>query len=86
MSTMYLSIHDLLCITYTYGARAVERESRSRSSSSSSASSTCSRPNSITSPPYHTIPETRVTADYSALETDFTHTYAKNKMDSCMSM
>jgi hypothetical protein len=39
MSTTYLSIHDLLRITYTYEARAVEEVAMTRSNSDASTSS-----------------------------------------------
>ena len=39
MSTTYLSIHDLLRITYTYEARAIEEVAMTRSNSDASTSS-----------------------------------------------
>ncbi|KAF2787507.1 hypothetical protein K505DRAFT_329633 [Melanomma pulvis-pyrius CBS 109.77] len=90
MSTMYLSVHDLLRITYTYEARAVEEVARSRSNSdaSSDASYSAANPNHASpSPSPSTSSQLESSSrDFSALETDFTYLFARKKRDSCVSM
>lgn len=48
MSTTYITVHDLLRITYTYEAQAIEAHAEARSRSSSQAS-VCS----VSAPPLH---------------------------------
>ncbi|KAF1966238.1 hypothetical protein BU23DRAFT_560406 [Bimuria novae-zelandiae CBS 107.79] len=78
MSTTYLTIYDLLRITYMYEARALAEVDAQSCSRSPIASLTCITPELCkteqTSPPYE------------ALETDFTPKYARNTRHSCVSM
>ncbi|KAF2737553.1 hypothetical protein EJ04DRAFT_103121 [Polyplosphaeria fusca] len=81
MSTTYLSIHDLLRVTYFYEAQSAEAESRSRSNSEASVcsnSSVCRHPASAT-----TLGNS---GRFASLETDFTPLYAGKKRDSAFSM
>ncbi|KAH9875193.1 hypothetical protein J1614_004683 [Plenodomus biglobosus] len=65
MSTLHLTIHDLLRITYTYEAQAHEAAARSRSNSVCSTPETCSH-----------LPTTP-SAEYTTLETDYTQKYCR---------
>ncbi|CAI6264181.1 unnamed protein product [Periconia digitata] len=84
MSTTYLSIYDLLRITYTYESQAMEGDCQRPSSRHRSESqvSSCSTPELC----MHVAASTTPSMSYAELETDFTDLYAKKKRDSCVSM
>jgi hypothetical protein len=95
MSTTYLSIHDLLRITYFYEGKAAEVGFRSRSNSDTSVCSV-SRfhrlldnrgeaddvKNSSTCRHPSSATELGNNAQFAAMETDFTERFAKKKRDS----
>ncbi|KZM19179.1 uncharacterized protein EKO05_0006405 [Ascochyta rabiei] len=66
MSTIRLTVYDLLRITYTYEGRAMEEAARSRSDSVCSSPEMCSH----MSPP-------SPSGNFSILETDFTQRYCR---------
>ncbi|KAH7090516.1 hypothetical protein FB567DRAFT_293654 [Paraphoma chrysanthemicola] len=71
MSTVCLTIHDLLRITYTYEAQALEAQAqaRKRSDSVCSTPEECQHLSSLSSsPPAH----------FATLETDFTQRYSRS--------
>ncbi|KAF2027493.1 hypothetical protein EK21DRAFT_114714 [Setomelanomma holmii] len=68
MSTTCLTIHDLLRITYTYEAQALEAQARERSHSVCSTPEECLH---LTPPPPSPAPH------FATLETDFTHRYSR---------
>ncbi|KAF1962758.1 hypothetical protein CC80DRAFT_399206 [Byssothecium circinans] len=85
MSTTYLSIYDLLRITYTYESQAAIEEAQARSQNrkrADSATSICSTPGLCR----HVSTEMTSSTNYAALETDFTDIYARKKRDSCVSI
>ncbi|KAH7392731.1 hypothetical protein BKA66DRAFT_568051 [Pyrenochaeta sp. MPI-SDFR-AT-0127] len=67
MSTHCLTIYDLLRITYTYEAQALEAQVRSRSDSICSTPETCS----------HLPPPSTPAANFANLETDFTQRFCR---------
>ncbi|PVH99233.1 hypothetical protein DM02DRAFT_438175 [Periconia macrospinosa] len=84
MSTTYLSVYDLLRITYTYESQAIEAECQHHPQQNclDSQISTCSTPEIC----MHAAESKSSSSTYAALETDFTAVYARKKRDSCVSM
>ncbi|EAT85197.1 hypothetical protein HBI56_073940 [Parastagonospora nodorum] len=68
MSTTCLTIHDLLRITYTYEAQALQAQARKRSDSACFTPETCS----------HLSPPPSPSPGFATLETDFTHRYSRH--------
>ncbi|EOA91011.1 uncharacterized protein SETTUDRAFT_158491 [Exserohilum turcica Et28A] len=80
MSTTYLSIHDLLRITYTYEMQAVEAQARVQQEQPRPRSdSACSMPEICAhlSPPSPTLSSF---ANAQELETDFTHLFGSKNV------
>ncbi|KAF2689493.1 hypothetical protein K458DRAFT_358289 [Lentithecium fluviatile CBS 122367] len=99
MSTTYVSIYDLLRITYTYEAQAMVAESQSRKRTDSflsfcpvSFSSDNAQNTKLTSNPTPDVcshisgPNPLPSSSFAALETDFTPVYASKKGGSSSSM
>ncbi|KAF2829673.1 hypothetical protein CC86DRAFT_464194 [Ophiobolus disseminans] len=74
MSTTLLSMHDLLRITYTYEARALEEQAKSRKRSDSA----CAMPEQCSNLPSSRSLSTSSTHDFASLETDFTFRYSRS--------
>ncbi|KAF2639357.1 hypothetical protein P280DRAFT_454656 [Massarina eburnea CBS 473.64] len=84
MSTTYLSIYDLLRITYTYESQAAMEAYESVQKPDPLSRSDC-----CMQTPELCLNASRPTPSatkYAALETDFTDLYAQKKRDSCVSM